>query len=223
MRVIPLGTVSGKPTLTRNVSALAVVREGEWLRFDCGEGTQMQVMRAGLSPRRLSAIFITHLHGDHFNGLAGFVSTMALGRRERGLTLVGPPGIREYIDTLARLKIIFLSYDLEIREFGPAEFKNVREASSAGVVNQSRVVYETDDYQVSSLPLDHRVFAIGYRIEERPRAGRFDLVRARQLGIPEGPLFGRLQSGHAIQLPNGRIVQPNDVLGPERPGLKVAY
>jgi ribonuclease Z len=116
MKVIPLGTSSGKPTLKRNVSATAVVREGEWLLFDCGEATQMQIQRAGLSPNRLAAIFITHLHGDHFNGLAGLLSTMALDRRERGLTLIGPPGIREYLDTLSRLKIMFVNYPLELRE-----------------------------------------------------------------------------------------------------------
>src|SRR5215210_1020681 len=88
MRVIPLGTSSGKPTVKRNVSALAVAREGEWLLFDCGEGTQTQIIRAGLNPSRLSAIFITHLHGDHFNGLAGLLSTMGLDRRTRELTLV---------------------------------------------------------------------------------------------------------------------------------------
>src|SRR5215204_3974748 len=96
MRVIPLGTSSGKPTLKRNVSALAVARDGEWLLFDCGEGAQTQIIRAGLSPSRLAAIFITHLHGDHFNGLAGLLSTMGLDRRERELTLVGPHGIGEY-------------------------------------------------------------------------------------------------------------------------------
>src|SRR6185503_21062778 len=88
----------------------------EWLLFDCGEGTQMQVARAGLNPNRLTAIFITHLHGDHFNGLAGLLSTMALDRRERGLKLIGPPGIREYLETLARLKIMFVNYPLEVRE-----------------------------------------------------------------------------------------------------------
>src|SRR6185436_6197468 len=116
MKVIPLGTSSGKPTLKRNVSATAVVREGEWLLFDCGEGTQTQIQRAGLSPSRLTGIFITHLHGDHFNGLAGLLSTMALDRRERGLTLIGPPGMSEYLDTLARLKILFVNYPLEVRE-----------------------------------------------------------------------------------------------------------
>jgi ribonuclease Z len=209
MRVIPLGTSSGKPTLKRNVSALAVAREGEWLLFDCGEGTQMQIPRAGLNPSRLSAIFITHLHGDHFNGLSGLLSTMGLDRRTRELTLVGPHGIREYLDTLARLKILFVNYPLEVKEYSS--------------ISEPTPVYETPDYSVSAYALDHRVFAIGYRIQERPRPGRFNLERAHSLGVPEGPLFGRLQSGKSVQLDDGRIIHPSDVLGPPRKGKAVAY
>lgn len=225
MKVIPLGTVSGKPTLTRNVSALALVRSAEWVLFDCGEGTQMQITRAGLQPSRLTAVFITHLHGDHFNGLAGLLSTMGLDRRERELTIVGPQGIREYLDTLARLRILFVSYTLNLRELGPADFGHDSRRSPA---RKERglgplPVYETPEYGVSCLPLDHRVFALGYRVEERPRPGRFNLERARKLGIPEGPLYGRLQSGHAIQLADGRRIEPSEVLGPERPGQRVAY
>jgi ribonuclease Z len=212
MKVVPLGTSSGKPTLRRNVSALAVLRESEWLLFDCGEGTQMQLPRARINPSRLSAIFITHLHGDHFNGLSGLLSTMGLDRRERGLTLIGPRGIREYLDTLARLKILYVNYPLTLREFGPA-----------ASVHDLTPVYEGADYIVNARPLDHRIFALGYRVEERPRPGRFNVERARSLGVPEGPLFGRLQSGEDVQLADGRLIHPSDVLGPPRPGKAIAY
>jgi ribonuclease Z len=218
MKVIPLGTSSGKPTLRRNVSALAVAREGEWQLFDCGEGTQTQIARAGLNPSRLSSIFITHLHGDHFNGVAGLLSTMGLDRRTRELTLVGPRGINEYLETLARLKILFVNYPLEVREYGP-QATSIAHADSNGMID----VHEAAQYVVSSLPLDHRIFALGYRIEERPRPGRFNLERARALGIPEGPVFGRLQAGHDVQLTDGRIISPSDVLGPARPGKAIAY
>src|ERR1041385_7660894 len=117
MKVIPLGTSSGKPTLRRNVSATAIVRDGEWLLFDCGEGTQTQMARAKLNPSKLTAIFITHLHGDHFNGLAGLLSTMGLDRRRRELTIAGPTGIKEYLELLERLKIAFLTYPADIKEF----------------------------------------------------------------------------------------------------------
>jgi ribonuclease Z len=209
MRVIPLGTSSGKPTLKRGVSALAVAREGEWLLFDCGEGTQTQIARAGLNPSRLSAIFITHLHGDHFNGLAGLLSTMGLDRRTRELTLVGPHGIREYLDTLARLKILFVNYPLKLTELS--------------LMSELTPVHEAADYTVIAYPLDHRIFDIGYRLQERERPGRFNLEQARALGIPEGPLFGRLQSGDNVQLGDGRVIHPSDVLGPPRQGKAIAY
>lgn len=218
MKVIPLGTSSGKPTLRRNVSALAVVREGEWMLFDCGEGTQTQIIKAGLNPNRLSSIFITHLHGDHFNGLAGLLSTMGLDRRTRDLTMVGPRGVNDYLETLARLKILFVNYNLDLREFGPHP-----SASRLTASNGLAVVYETEQYRVKYLPLDHRVFTLGYRIEERPRAGRFNLERARALGIPEGPMFGRLQAGHDVELADGRIIDSSQVLGPPRPGKVIAY
>lgn len=209
MRVVPLGTSSGKPTLKRSLSALAVVCEREWLLFDCGEGTQMQIQRAGLSPSRLAAIFITHLHGDHFNGLSGLLSTLGLDRRTRELTLVGPVGIRDYLDTLARIKTLFVEYPLALREFDS--------------MGELTTVYSAADYWVSAHALDHRVFALGYRIEERPKPGRFNLERARELGIPEGPLFGALQSGSSVKLEDGRVVAPLEVLGPERAGKSLAY
>jgi len=209
MRVIPLGTSSGKPTLKRNVSALAVAREAEWLLFDCGEGTQTQVSRAGLSPNRLSAVFITHLHGDHFNGLAGLLSTMGLDRRTRELGLTGPRGIGEYLDMLERLRVAFLTYPVELREFSS--------------LPELAVVYETADYLVSALALDHRLFALGYRIDERPRPGRFNVEQARTLGVPEGPLWGKLQSGQDVRLDENRVVRSSDVVGPSRPGKSVAY
>src|ERR1051325_7507553 len=209
MKVIPLGTSSGKPTLRRNVSATAIVRDGEWLLFDCGEGTETQISRAKLNPSKLTAIFITHLHGDHFNGLSGLLSTMGLDRRVRALTLVGPPGIREYLETLARLKILYVNYPLDVREF--AALKAVT------------TVYETDDYFVAARPLDHRIFTLGYRLEERDRPGRFDLERARALGIPEGPLYRKLQLGEDVRLSDGRVIQSREVVGPPRPGKAIAY
>ncbi|MEW6130527.1 MAG: ribonuclease Z [Acidobacteriota bacterium] len=213
MKVIPLGTSSGKPTLKRNVSALAMVREGEWLLFDCGEGAQTQIIRAGLSPNRLAAIFITHLHGDHFNGLPGLLSTMGMDSRARELTVVGPPGIREYLDTLARLKILWINYPLQVFEYGK---KDLPEGKLAAV-------FDTAAYTVSTIALDHRIFALGYRLSEKPRPGRFNVERALQLGVPMGPLFGRLQNGQEVTLTDGTVVRPADVLGAARLGKSAAY
>ena len=209
MRVIPLGTSSGKPTLRRNVSALAVAREAEWLLFDCGEGAQMQIARAGLSPSRLCAVFITHLHGDHFNGLAGLLSTMGLDRRTRDLNLTGPRGIRDYLDLLERLKVVFLTYPLELKEFSS--------------LSEPTIVYETGHYTVTALALDHRLFALGYRIQEKPRPGRFIVEQANKIGVPEGPLWGLLQAGQEVHLADGTLVRPSDVMGTPRPGKSIAY
>lgn len=209
MRVIPLGTSSGKPTLRRNVSALAVAREAEWLLFDCGEGAQVQIARAGLSPSRLSAVFITHLHGDHFNGLPGLLSTMGLDRRTRNLSLTGPTGIRDYLDLLERLRVVFFTYPIDLSEFNS--------------VPNLTVVFDTSEYTVSALALDHRLFALGYRIDERPKPGRFNVDKARSLGVPEGPLWGRLQSGESVSLDDGKVVHSLDVVGPPRPGKSIAY
>jgi ribonuclease Z len=218
MKVIPLGTSSGKPTASRNVSALALVREAEWILFDCGEAAQHQIMRAGLQTGRLSAVCITHFHGDHINGLAGLLATMGLDGRTRKLVIAGPVGLEEYLETLKRLKVMFVPYELDLVEVGPSTF-------SAGTASAPKPhpVYETASHIVSCLPLDHRIFAVGYRVEERKRPGRFDVERARRLGVPEGPLFGRLQSGHSVTLSDGSTVHPSEVLGPERRGRKIAY
>jgi ribonuclease Z len=213
MKIIPLGTSSGKPTLYRNVSATAVVGDGEWWLFDCGEATQVQIMRAGISPHKLAGIFITHLHGDHFNGLPGLLSTMALDKRERELTIVGPPGIREYLDLLGRLKILFVNYSIELRELGADYFADKPQES----------VYDSSKFFIVARPLDHRIYALGYRIEEKMKPGRFNLDRARELGIPMGPLYSQLQSGKEVVLGDGRVIHPSEVLGPPRPGKSVAY
>jgi ribonuclease Z len=213
MKIIPLGTSSGKPTLRRNVSALAVVGEGEWWLFDCGEGTQTQIARAGVSPQKLAGVFISHMHGDHFNGLAGLLSTMSLDQREKELTLVGPTGIDEYLTLLARLKVCHVNYPLRLREFDAQYF--------AG--REQELVYESSRFTVTARPLDHRIFALGYRLEEKTKPGRFDLERAKSLGIPAGPLYSRLQSGQSITLDDGRVIHPSEVLGPPRPGKAVSY
>jgi ribonuclease Z len=134
---------------------------------------------------------------------------MGLDRRTRELVLTGPPGVREYLNTLERLRVIFLNYQVEVRELD----------SQAAI----RTVYEARDYTVTSRPLDHRLFSLGYRVDERARPGRFNVGRARELGVPEGPMWGRLQAGENVLLDDGRTIRPADVLGPPRLGKSVAY
>lgn len=207
IKVITLGTGSGKPTPVRNVSATALVREGDIVLFDCGEGTQMQMQHARVKSSRLRVICITHMHGDHVNGLPGLLGSLSLNHHEEPLTVVGPRGIRDYLDTLKRHHVFYPAYPLTIVE----------------IPQGGGEVFKGSAFTISTLPLRHRVPAFGFRWAEHDKPGRFDLESARTLGVPSGPLFGRLQRGETITLDDGREVTPEQVLGPTRPGKIVAY
>ena len=207
--VIPLGTASALPTKARHLSALAVERKGRVLLFDCGEGTQYRLMEADLPRMRVDAIFVTHLHGDHCYGLPGLLSTLALQQRTDPVTLVVPSGGRAMLTAIPGDAPDALPFPLRITEI------------DEGLTHA--VVYETEELTVEARPLDHRGFAIGFRLAERMRPGRFDPERARALGVPEGPAFGRLQDGTPVTVPDGTTVQPDQVMGPPRPGITVAY
>ena len=205
MRIVLLGTGAALPTPERRTSAAALLYEGETLLFDCGEGTQLQLRKAGLRHGRLSRIFITHMHGDHVIGIMGLLMTMELSGRERPIELYGPPALADYVATSTRLLSTGFSYPIIFHE------------ARAGVVCQ------TDSYTIESLPLNHRILTYGYALQEQDRPGTFDVARAEALGVPKGPLYGHLQRGHAVTLSSGRTVHPHDVLGPPKRGRRVAY
>ena len=207
--VVPLGTASALPTEARHLSALAVERKGRVLLFDCGEGTQYRLMEADLPRVRVDAIFVTHLHGDHCYGLPGLLSTLALQQRTDPVTLVVPSGGRAMLTAIPGNAPDALPFPLRITEI------------DEGLTHA--VVYETEELTVEARPLDHRGFAMGFRLAERMRPGRFDPERARALGVPEGPAFGRLQDGTPVTVPDGTTVQPDQVMGPPRPGITAAY
>jgi ribonuclease Z len=203
--VTVLGSGASLPTLHRQTTSLALQREGDLYLLDCGEGAQLQWRRAGLRFSKLRAICISHLHGDHVNGLVGLLQTLSLSGRESPLSLFGPPGIEAFIGAARRHLGLRLTYDLDLVELtgGP--------------------VVENDDYRVVCAPLDHGIATLGFAFIEEPRAGRFDVAAARGLGVPEGPLFGKLQRGESVELDNGLVVEPSQVLGPARRGRRVAY
>jgi ribonuclease Z len=207
--IIPLGTASALPTEDRHLSSVAVERKGRVLLFDCGEGTQYRLLHADLPRVRVDALFVTHLHGDHCYGLPGLLSTLALQQREDPVTLVVPPGGRAMLEAIPGGGPEEVSFPLRIREVDP-------DLTHA-------VVYETDEFTVEARPLDHRGFAMGFRFAERARPGRFQPEQARALGVPEGPAFGRLQDGEPVTVADGTTVQPEQVLGPPRPGIAFAY
>jgi ribonuclease Z len=197
-----LGTSGSAPTAARGPTALLVRRGGDRLLFDCGEGTQRQLMRSTVGLPDLDQIFITHYHGDHYLGLPGMLKTFQLRQRELPLVVYGPPGLRELFTALRR---VFgkLAYELELVEVRPGE------------------ALERDGYRILVYPVHHGVSAVGYALDEDDRPGRFDTEAADALGVPFGPERGALQRGESITLANGQVVTPDAVLGDTRPGRRV--
>ena len=204
LELVFLGTSGAVPTGRRGHTATLVRRGGERLLVDCGEGTQRQFLRSSIGLVELREVFLTHYHADHYLGLPGMLKTFALRGRELPITIYGPRGLADLFGSLRR---IFgkLTYPYELVELHPG----------ASLVR--------DGYRIETFTAHHGVGGIGYALVEEPRPGRFDLDAARTLEIPEGPLFGALQRGEAVTLPDGRVIAPEQVLGPPRPGRKVVF
>jgi ribonuclease Z len=205
MKLIFLGSGGTMPTAERALPSIALKRDGELLLFDCAEGTQRQMLRAGISPVRPKAIFITHFHGDHFLGLAGLAQTMSLMDRTEPLEIYGPPGTEEKIEKFLGLPYYTLTFEVQIQDLEPgAELKR-------------------RGYRILTAPIEHTVPGIAYALVEDQRPGKFNVKKARELGIKPGPNFSKLQAGQSIELPSGRVVKPEEVMGPPRPGRKLVY
>ncbi len=200
--IVFLGTAGSMPTAERSASALLVRRGGERLLFDCGEGTQRQLLRSSLGLIDLREVFLTHYHADHYLGLPGMLKTFALRGREVPITIWGPPGLAGLFSSLRR---IFgrLTYPYELAELRPGES------------------LDRGDYRLVTFPVEHGVSSIGYALVEEDRPGRFDVETADALGVPFGPERGALQRGEAVTLADGSVVAPEQVLGDTRPGRTV--
>jgi len=203
LHIIFLGTGGSWPTVKRNVASVAVKRGSEILLFDCGEGTQRQFQQSNLSYMQISKIFISHFHGDHFLGLPGLIQTMQLNDRDRPLHIYGPKGMKELTDQLLTLGYFRPSYRIIAHDLSDGQ----------------EVAFE--GYSVSTVKVNHNVPTFSYCLLEHQRPGRFNKAKALRLGIPEGPLFSKLQKGQTITLADGKKITPHMVLGPSRKGRKI--
>ena len=205
LRVTFLGTAGAVPTVGRNPSAIFVARAGESLLFDAGEGTQRQMMRyrTGFD---ISHLFVTHAHGDHVLGIPGLIQTMAFNDRTDPLTIVVPTGTRGTISSL-----------VGVLDADPAFPVHITEVSAGDIA------YRADEYAVRAFRTDHDTRSVGYALIEDDRKGRFDRERAEELGVPVGPQFSELHEGNPVELEDGTVVDPDEVVGEPRPGRAIVY
>ncbi len=207
MEITFLGTSSGVPTRSRNVSSIALrlpQRAEVWL-FDCGEATQHQLLRCDVKISQIRRIFITHLHGDHIFGLMGLLATYGMAGSPDQIDIYGPLGLEDYLKACQKYSFTHFSYPIRVH-----------------TVEQG-LVYQEDDFTVFCAPLKHKVPAFGYRVVENDRSGKFDVEKAKSLGIPSGPIYGKLKQGLQVTLADGRIIDGQKLCGETEIGRKFVY
>ncbi|WP_265457682.1 ribonuclease Z [Enterococcus sp. HY326] len=201
-----LGTGAGVPAKHRNVTAAALKLLNErneiWL-FDCGEGTQMQILHTTIRPGKINKIFITHLHGDHIFGLPGLLSSRSFQGGEETLELYGPRGLQDFVETALKISQTRLSY--------PLKFIEVHEG----------LIFEDKTFSVYCSQLDHGITSYGYRIVEQDYPGELQVEKLQALNIPSGPLYGKLKKGEVVELPDGRQIDGKEFLGATKKGRVV--
>lgn len=202
--VVFLGTGGSLPTKKRGLPSVALKRDGSLILFDCGEGTQRQMMHAGLGFNRPTTILISHLHGDHILGLPGLLQTMSSLARDKPLDLYGPKGLNDFLDVIYKPLGYPANYKVRVTELGPD------------------TEVDMGEWLIRTALAKHDIQCIAYAIEEKQRPGRFHPEKAKRLQIPEGPLWGQLQHGEAVKI-GGRIVEPKEVVDSARKGLKIVY
>ena len=202
MKLVFLGTSAAQPTPERGLTCICLEKEGEILMFDAGEGAQISYLKSGLGWNKKMKIFVTHLHGDHCIGILGLLQTMTLQNRTESMEIYGPDGIEEFI--AANIKV--LNFGLSF----PVMITTVREG----------IVVNEKTYTINSCEADHSVTSYSYLFQEKDKPGRFFPDKAKELGVPEGELWHKLQTGQDIQV-GDKIVKSSDVLGEKRPGKRI--
>ena len=203
MEIIFLGTSSAVPTLERNHPSIALRAFAEVMLFDCGEGTQRQLIEAKISPMKITKIFISHFHGDHILGLGGLIQSLGFRGREKDLDIYGPKGLHKIINAISSFGYFQINYNLNIHEI------------------QDGTVIETEDYVVECAKVEHNIPSYAYSIREKKKP-LFLREKAEELGIPPGPLYGKLHNGEEVEF-EGRIIKPEQVLGEAKKGNKISY
>lgn len=199
-----LGTGAGSPAKSRNVTSVALKLLDEcnsiWL-FDCGEGTQQQILQTNIKPRKINKIFITHLHGDHLFGLPGLLSSRSFQGGNDLLTVYGPKGIKEYVQTSLRISESNLTYPIKFVE-----------------LHGDGVILNDDKFVVSCKRLDHKILSFGYRIVEKDHPGELLVDKLKELNIPSGPVYGKIKTGKKVVLDDGRTIDGKEFIGPVQKG-----
>ncbi len=203
MEIIFLGTSSAVPTLERNHPSIALRAFAEVMLFDCGEGTQRQLIEAKISPMKITKIFISHFHGDHILGLGGLIQSLGFRGREKDLDIYGPKGLHKIINAISSFGYFQINYNLNIHEI------------------QDGTIIETEDYVVECAKVEHNIPSYAYSIREKKKP-LFLREKAEELGIPPGPLYGKLHNGEEVEF-EGRIIKPEQVLGEAKKGKKISY
>lgn len=209
MIIVPLGVASATPTATRHLPSVALWREGSVHLFDCGENAQMRMLQAGLKRSKIENIFISHFDMDHYSGLLGLISTLQLQRRDDPLTIIGPKGIKEYVEWNFNFADVKLSFDISYVEVDEG-FESER-------------VIDKDEYYVEARPLNHAKFCVGYRFQEKDSPGKVDAEKAQKMGISEDAQYKALKAGEDVELEDGTIVKSADIVGHPRQGDSFAY
>ena len=202
MKLVFLGTSAAQPTEKRGLSCICLENEGEILMFDAGESAQIAYMKSGLGWNKKMKLFVTHLHGDHCVGILGLLQTMSMQNRTESLEIYGPKGIDE-----------FLAANIKILNFG------LPFSILINIVSEGKI-FENKKYLIHTTKANHSITAFSYLFEEKDKPGRFNVKKAKELGIPEGELWNKLQNGEEIKN-NEKIIKPEQVLGEKRPGKKI--
>ena len=206
MEAFILGCGGMMPLPYRHLTSVLLRREGDLFLFDCGEGTQVSLRRLNLKWKKIDAIFISHTHADHVTGLPGILMLNAQVDRTEPLYIYGPPKIKEYVETSRRVLDMYINYPIVVKE-----------------IEAPCVVHSGKDFYIRAFPLDHTKICVGYTLEELDRPGEFNPDKARELGVPVGPLWAQLQNGFEVQASDGSTVKPEQVLGEKRSGRKFSF